>query len=170
MSFFHRLKTVAKSYMIKDNKKWQRMKDDTEKTMRELQTKIDTYQMKIQQAAQEIISQQAKVNKLARYQEKADQPEQKQQFALQQQQAEQEIKQLEQRKSQLEQSLAPYQHRFQQIDQDFAETLAYIQAMEAEAASKQQEAETIQQLQQYEDKVRRQLAEAEALLELRNSR
>lgn len=164
---FKRAKTVAKSYISKDNKKLQNIKVDTEKTMRELQAKIETFRIKINRAEQEIIEQQAQVNKFVRYQERADQPEQKQRFALQQQQAKEQIKKLEQKKQELEQALIPYQKSFQQIDHEFGATVAYLQAMEKEAESKQKEADMVGQLQEYEDKVRRQLAEAEALLELR---
>ena len=146
------------------------MKKDTESTLRELQAKMETYRVKIARVEQEIIDQQTQVNKFIRYQERAYQPEQKQRFALQQQASESEVRQLEQKKQQLQDQLVPYQNSFHQIDNELSETVTHLQLLEKEAQTKQQQADLSLRLHDYEDKVRRQLAEAEALLELRNPR
>jgi len=152
---------------MKDRDRVKEIQKDTEQMMRELKAKEDTINMHINRIDQQMIEQQELIKKFERYQSKAETEGDASRFALQKKQAEDEKQSLLSKRSEYEQTLRPFQNSYQTLENGYEQTAAYLTALQTEAATKQKEAEMITQLNQYEEKVRRELAEAEAILELK---
>ncbi|MDX8044639.1 hypothetical protein SH601_01450 [Gracilibacillus sp. S3-1-1] len=143
------------------------MEKDMEQVIRELKAKLDTRNTKIMQIDQKMIERQGQINKFTRYQEKATQPADTQRFELQKNQAQKELQELEQNRIEMQNSKQQMEAAYDRIVGLQDDKSNYLEVMEMEAKTNKNMAESIASVHEYEERVRRELAEAEALLELR---
>lgn len=163
---FHSFEREAK----KNRKSLQESKKEMERLMREMRAKIDTFQSNIRRTGEELLKQQELAEKFANYEERTEQANEKSRFQAQKEAALQEIAKLQQQKYDLETQLGPFEQSYNRMDQTFKETFNRLDALQREAASKEKEAEMMKYTRSEEEKIQFELAEAEALLELRSER
>lgn len=167
MGFFKRAKRILKSNIKTEKNPLHKMQKDFDQIMRELKAKVDTAEAKLHQLEQQILEQQSKVQKLTRYERKATEQGETNTFALQKQQALNEIHALETKKIDLAAEAKQLNDAYQRLKQRQENQSAYLQVMKTEAKGSQQLAASVSAAEKYEEQVRKELAEAEALLELR---
>ncbi|MFD1066448.1 hypothetical protein [Oceanobacillus locisalsi] len=148
----------------------QKHKKEMDKVMREMQAKIDTVQINITRTDEKILEQQGLVEKFERYKEKTAQSHEKSRFQMQQETARKEIEKLQNQKYDLEAQLVPFQQSYERMNQIFSETFARMDALEIEASANKNKAEIEKFTTEEEEKIQFELAEAEALLELRSEK
>ncbi|GIO25145.1 hypothetical protein [Oceanobacillus sp. J11TS1] len=148
----------------------QKSKKEMERVMREMRAKIDTIQLNITRTNEEILKQQELADKFTRYEERTEQSNEKRRFQVQKEAALQEVEKLQQQKYDLEASMVPYQKSYDRMSHTFKETFDRLDALQREAASKGKESDVIKYITAEEEKVEFELAEAEALLELRSEK
>ncbi|QGH34085.1 hypothetical protein GI584_08650 [Gracilibacillus salitolerans] len=167
LGLFSRAKKIIKSNIKSDQTKLHQVQKDIEQTMRELKAKVDTNRAQLHRLNQQIVEQQSKVEKFERYEEQATQQAQSNTFGLQKQQAKTEMHELETKKIGLAQKAKKLEDTYQTLQHRQGENLEYLRAMKNGAKANKQIAESLAESEKYEEQVRRELAEAEALLELR---
>lgn len=141
-----------------------------ERVMREMRARIDTIQLKITRTNEALLEQQERADKFTRYEEKTVQSSEKSRFQAQREAALQEIEKLQKQKYDLEASKVPYQQSYNRMNHMLKGDFERLDALQREAASKENEAEVIKYTTAEEEKIWFELAEAEALLELRSEK
>ncbi|MCT1904508.1 hypothetical protein [Oceanobacillus sojae] len=169
MSFFkgfHSSEREAK----KSRQNLQKSKKEMDRVMREMRAKIDTIQVNITRTNEEILVQQGLADKYAGYEERTEQPNEKSRFRMQREAALEELEKLQKQKYDLEAQVVPFKQSYDRMSQTFSETFDRLDALQRETAAKENEADIMKYTTKEEEKIQFELAEAEALLELRSEK
>ncbi|GEN88732.1 hypothetical protein MKY30_23155 [Oceanobacillus sp. FSL W8-0428] len=154
----------------KSRQNLQKSKKEMDRIMREMRAKIDTIQVNITRINEEIIEKQSLADKFAKYEERTEQPNEKSRFQIQREAALQEIEKLQKQNYDLEAQMVPFKQSYERMSQTFNETFDRLDAMQRETTAKENEADIIKYTAKEEEKIQFELAEAEALLELRSEK
>ncbi|WP_152655058.1 hypothetical protein [Oceanobacillus sp. CFH 90083] len=163
---FHSSEREAK----KNRQNMRKSKKEMDRVMREMHAKIDTIQMNITRTNEKIFAQEELADKFTRYEQSTEQAHEKKRFQMQKEAAQKEIEKLQKQKYDLETQLLPFQQSYDRMTQTFSETFDHLDALERETAAKEKEADMIKYTKAEEEKIQFELAEAEALLELRSEK
>ncbi|MFD1413496.1 hypothetical protein [Oceanobacillus jeddahense] len=163
---FHSAEREAK----RNKQNLKKSKKEMDRVMREMQAKIDTIQLNITRTNEKLLEQQGLADKFTRYEESTEQPNEKSRFQMQKEAAQKEINKLEKEKYDLETQIVPFQQSYERMSQTFSETFNRLDAIEREASAKENEADLVKYTTAEEEKIQFELAEAEALLELRSEK
>ncbi|WP_040979005.1 hypothetical protein [Oceanobacillus jeddahense] len=163
---FHSAEREAK----RNKQNLKKSKKEMDRVMREMQAKIDTIQLNITRTNEKLLEQQGLADKFTRYEESTEQPNEKSRFQMQKEAAQKEINKLEKEKYDLETQIVPFQQSYERMSQTFSETFDRLDAIEREASAKENEADLMKYTTAEEEKIQFELAEAEALLELRSEK
>lgn len=163
---FHSSEREAK----KNRQNLQKSRKEMDRVMREMHAKIDTIQLNMTRANEKLIEQQGLAEKFARYEQSTEQANEKSRFHLQKEAAQNEVKKLQRQKYDLEAQLVPFQQSYDRMSQTFSETFDRLDALERETSAKENEADMMKYTTAEEEKIQFELAEAEALLELRSEK
>ena len=154
----------------KNRQKLQKSRKEMDSVMREMHAKIDTIQLNIIRTQEKLIEQQGLADKFARYEESSEQANEKSRFQMQKEAAQKEIEKLQHQKYDFETQMVPFQQSYDRMRQTFSETFDQLDALERETSAKENEADIMKYTTAQEEKIQFELAEAEALLELRSEK
>lgn len=154
----------------KNRQNIQKSKKEMARVMREMRAKIDTIQVNITRTNEEILEKQGLADKFARYEERTEQPNEKSRFQIQREAALQEIEKLQKQNYDLEAQMVPFKQSYERMSRTFSETFVELEALQRETTVKENKADIMKYMEKEAEKIQFELAEAEALLELRSEK
>ncbi|WP_277678687.1 PspA/IM30 family protein [Gracilibacillus dipsosauri] len=167
MGIFKRIGTILKSNIHSDKNKMIEVQKDMDQLIRELKAKVETAQVQLGRTEQQVLELEKDIAKFTRYEQKATDASMEASFRMQKETAKSKLDHLLIERTELQQKHDNLLKAFQGLQYRQSESMQYLKTMNMEAQTKKKIADLSNEMQSYENQVRRELAEAEALLELR---